>query len=329
MLTMTNEARDIIRLIPEDARFADTAGLRIERPAEADTGFTVEPTDRPDSLRPRGRPRRCPRLPGLRSRRAPGRNRARCPHRRPGARALPRLLTEGLNPGGLRRHARSGAVANSRSPSAGRTAAAKPSSARGPLRRGHDVPDVAEPVAAGDLGLDACTGAGADHLGDLRGSGSAGRTRRCRRRSARAPEADDRLQGGDVGAGDVGDVHEVAHLAAVLEDLRRARRAPARSGTSPPRRSTACPAACPGRRRCGSAARPPPRRPGAPTRTCSAPGRPCWRRTTSAGRAGRPRRPAPSRAPRRRPGSGCRSRRPSRAARVRGGGAWSPCSGQV
>ena len=74
-----------------------------------------------------------------------------------------------------------------------------------------------------------------------------------------------------------------------------ARRARARSGTSPPRRSTACPAASPARRRCGSAARPPPRRPAGPTRTCSAPGRPCWRRSCCAGRAARPRRPAPSR----------------------------------
>lgn len=49
MLTMTTQALDVIRLIPEDARFAETAGLRIERPAGADSGFTVQPTDRPEA----------------------------------------------------------------------------------------------------------------------------------------------------------------------------------------------------------------------------------------------------------------------------------------
>lgn len=47
MLTLTEAARNVIRMIPEDPRHADTAGLRIERPEDADTGLTVAPADEP------------------------------------------------------------------------------------------------------------------------------------------------------------------------------------------------------------------------------------------------------------------------------------------
>lgn len=47
MLTMTDEARDIIRMIPEERRYADTAGLRIARPEEAPRGFRVGPVNAP------------------------------------------------------------------------------------------------------------------------------------------------------------------------------------------------------------------------------------------------------------------------------------------
>ncbi|MDF1605535.1 hypothetical protein [Nocardioides sp. YIM 152315] len=47
MLTLTDAARDVIRMIPEQAQYADTAGLRIRRPAGADSGFTVKPADAP------------------------------------------------------------------------------------------------------------------------------------------------------------------------------------------------------------------------------------------------------------------------------------------
>ena len=121
---------------------------------------------------------------------------------------------------------------------------------------------------------------------------------------------DHRPQGRQVGAGDIGDVDEVPHLAAVLEDLRQLGPARARSGTWRQRRSTACPEASPGRRRCGTAAPPQPRRPGAPTQPRSAPARPCSRRRTSAGRGARTRRRATSPTGGRTPGSGSRSRRP-------------------
>ena len=106
------------------------------------------------------------------------------------------------------------------------------------------------------------------------------------------------------------------------------RRARAPTGTSPRPRSTACPGASRARRRCGSAARPPSRRPAGPTPRRSAPGRPCSRRSCCAGRAARPRRPAPRPAARRRPGRGSRRTRLQVVSAAAPGG-WAPWSGQV
>ncbi|MGB0101142.1 MAG: Fe-S cluster assembly protein HesB [Nocardioides sp.] len=47
MLTMTEAARNVIRMIPAEPEHADTAGLRIGRPSGTDTGFTVAPADTP------------------------------------------------------------------------------------------------------------------------------------------------------------------------------------------------------------------------------------------------------------------------------------------
>ena len=47
MLDLTRAARNVIRMIPEETRHADTAGLRIERPDDAPDGFVVAPADEP------------------------------------------------------------------------------------------------------------------------------------------------------------------------------------------------------------------------------------------------------------------------------------------
>ena len=81
------------------------------------------------------------------------------------------------------------------------------------------MPDVAEPVATGDLGLDLVAGARGDlpgHVEDrdgLPGADVVGGVRR-------VVGVDDGAHRQHVGPGHVVDVHEVAHLAAVLVDLR-------------------------------------------------------------------------------------------------------------
>ena len=152
------------------------------------------------------------------------------------------LLSHGLVSAG---QARSGAVANAGQALRRATSARKPSSPRGPLGRGHDVPDVAEPVAAGDHRSRGAAGAAADERGHLEdrdrppgahvvaprhpaplaatAATSAARWRGRRRRRARSRASGRRPR----------------RPAA-------ARRARARSGTSPRPRSTACPAACRG-----------------------------------------------------------------------------------
>lgn len=47
MLTMTETARNLIRLIPEESRFADTAGLRIREASASESGLGVAPADAP------------------------------------------------------------------------------------------------------------------------------------------------------------------------------------------------------------------------------------------------------------------------------------------
>ncbi len=168
--------------------------------------------------------------------------------------------------------------------------------------------DVAEPVAAGDLGhqvragpVDHETGNLPDRDGLARahvvGGERPGR-RLGRPRGARARWREPRRRRG-------------RSRASAGRPRRPAGALPSRSrsGTSPRLLSTECRAACPARRRCGSATRWRRPRPAGPRLTCSAPGRPCLRRSCCEGPAGCPRRPAPRPVACRRPGSGSRSRR--------------------
>ena len=93
------------------------------------------------------------------------------------------------------------------------------------VRCRHHVPDVAEPVLAGDLGRRAAErpGEGGRHLAD-RVRFPARDVERAQR--TRLP----RVQRGQVGPGHVVDVDEVPALATVLEDLRRLGLLPARTG---------------------------------------------------------------------------------------------------
>ena len=86
------------------------------------------------------------------------------------------------------------------------------------------MPDVAEPVLAGDDGAGAAVGAG--QRGRQLAHGARGAAAHVVGAQGARPARDTRsggcLDGGDGGGGDVADVDEVASLGAVLEDPRRA-----------------------------------------------------------------------------------------------------------
>jgi hypothetical protein len=86
------------------------------------------------------------------------------------------------------------------------------------------VPNVAEPVLAGDLGAGAAVGVGQRERQLANGArGAAAHVVGAQRaRLDRGIASCERLNRGDGGAGNVADVHEVPSLGPVLEDTRRA-----------------------------------------------------------------------------------------------------------